>query len=199
MQMRTISQILKQELEEAARACGQVDEKKAAAADRMLETKARGGKVILCGCGTSGAAAKKIAHTLNCVEIPAVFLSPADAVHGGLGIARHGDTAILISKGGNTEELVRLMPVLKEKETFLIGVSEDEASRIACGADLFLKTEIKEEPCPLGMLATASTITVIALFDAIAIHIMEKSGYTREQFHLIHPGGAVGEKLAGGR
>ena len=195
--MRKMAEIVKQELEEAARASEYVDENAAeAVADQMLETKKYGGKIILCGCGTSGAAAKKIAHTLNCVEVPSVFLSPADAVHGGLGIVCRGDTVILISKGGNTKELVRLIPILKEQEAFLIGVSEDKSSRIACGADLFLNIKIEKEPCPLGMLATASTIAVIAFFDAIAIYIMEKSGYTREQFHFIHPGGAVGKKLA---
>ena len=153
------------------------------------------GKVILSGCGTSAMAARKIAHSLSCIEIPALFLSPADAVHGALGVLQREDILILISKGGNTQELVNLIPACKTKGALLIGVSENPESVIAKQADIYLKVKVEQEPCRFNMLATASTLAVIATFDAICIALMQMTGYTREQFAVIHPGGAVGERL----
>ena len=156
------------------------------------------GRVVVSGCGTSGAAAKKIAHSLCCIEIPAMFLSPADAVHGALGMLQEGDILILISKGGNTGELVNLIPACKTKHATLIGVSENPDSTIAKEADIYLKVKVEKEPCRFNMLATASTLAVISTFDAICIALMSLTGYTREQFAVIHPGGAVGERLLSG-
>lgn len=153
------------------------------------------GKVILSGCGTSAMAAKKIAHSLCCIEIPALFLSPADAVHGGLGVLQEDDILILISKGGNTQELVNLIPACRTKKARLIGVSENPDSKIAQAADIYMKVKAEREPCRFNMLATSSTLAVISTFDAICIALMQMTGYTREQFAVIHPGGAVGERL----
>mgnify|MGYP004553407379 FL=1 len=153
------------------------------------------GRVILSGCGTSAMAAKKIAHSLCCIEIPALFLSPADAVHGGLGVLQEDDILILISKGGNTQELVNLIPACRTKKAKLIGVSENPDSKIAQAADIYMKVKAEREPCRFNMLATSSTLAVISTFDAICIALMQMTGYTREQFAVIHPGGAVGERL----
>ena len=153
------------------------------------------GKVILSGCGTSAMAAKKVAHSLCCIEIPALFLSPADAVHGGLGVLQEEDILILISKGGNTQELVNLIPACRTKKAKLIGVSENPDSKIAQAADIYMKVKAEREPCRFNMLATSSTLAVISTFDAICIALMQMTGYTREQFAVIHPGGAVGERL----
>lgn len=155
------------------------------------------GKIILAGCGTSGMAAKKIAHSLSCIEISSLFLSPADSIHGGLGVLKKDDILILISKGGNTKEIINYIPICKTKKAFLIGVSENANSILAKESDLFLEIKVEKEPCPFGLLATASTIAVMAVFDAIAIALMLKTGYTKEQFAIIHPGGAVGDKLLG--
>lgn len=163
-----------------------------AAAKALMNCK---GKVILSGCGTSAMAARKVAHSLSCIEIPALFLSPADAVHGALGVLQREDILILISKGGNTQELVNLIPACKTKGALLIGVSENPESVIAGQADIYLKVKVEQEPCRFNMLATASTLAVIATFDAICIALMQMTGYTREQFAVIHPGGAVGERL----
>lgn len=153
------------------------------------------GRIILSGCGTSGAAAKKIAHSLCCVERPACFLSPSDAVHGALGLLQKDDILILISKGGNTDELINLISACKTKGAKLIGVSENPDSIIARSADIYLKIKVDKEPCPFNMLATASTMAVIAVFDAICIALMHYTGYTKEQFAVIHPKGAVGDRL----
>lgn len=157
------------------------------------------GKVILSGCGTSAMAAKKIAHSLNCIEIPALFLTPSDAVHGGLGVLQKEDILILISKGGGTQELVNLIPACRAKGAMLIGVSENPESKIALNADIYLKVKVEREPCRFNMLATASTLAVISIFDSICIALMQMTGYTREQFAVIHPGGAVGDRLLNNR
>ena len=153
------------------------------------------GKVVLAGCGTSGQAAKKIAHTLCCIEIPAVYMCPADAVHGELGLLQERDILILISKGGNTEELITLIPACKTKKAVLIGVSENPESAIAQNADIYLEVKTDREPDPFNMLATASTLSVISLFDGICIALAQRKGFSREQFAVIHPHGAVGARL----
>jgi KpsF/GutQ family protein len=172
-----------------------LDAGKLEAALRLLGT--CNGRIVLSGCGTSAMAAKKICHSLNCIERPAVFLTPSDAVHGGLGLLQKGDVLVLISKGGNTEELTRLVPACKSKGASLVAVTENPSSILAREADIALVIKVEKEPCPFNMLATASTLAVIAVFDAICITLMEYTGYTKEQFALIHPAGAVGDRLLG--
>jgi KpsF/GutQ family protein len=153
------------------------------------------GRIVLSGCGTSGATAIKIAHSLRCIERPALYLAPSDAVHGGLGVLQSGDLLILISKGGNTHEMTVMLPAAKEKGVPIIAVTENAGSIIAKTASIVLLIKVECEPCPFNMLATSSTLAVIAVFDAICIVLMAETGYTREQFAVIHPGGAVGERL----
>lgn len=155
------------------------------------------GKIVISGCGTSAMAAKKAVHSLNCIECPALFLTPSDAVHGGLGVLQKEDILILVSKGGNTSELVSLIRACRTKGAMLIGVTENPESEIGRAADLLLMVKVDREPCRFNMLATASTLAVIAAFDSICIALMQYKGYTREQFAVIHPGGAVGDRLLG--
>ena len=157
------------------------------------------GRVLTAGCGTSAAAARKIAHSLCCIERPALFLAPGDALHGGLGLAQPTDVAILISKGGNTREIVDLLPALKTKRVFIIGVTENPDSELGRFADLVLRVKVEREPDQFNMLATASTMAVLAVFDAICIALMKVTGYTQSQFAVIHPGGAVGKRLTAGK
>jgi KpsF/GutQ family protein len=156
------------------------------------------GRVLIAGCGTSAAAARKIAHSLCCIERPAAFLAPGDALHGGLGAVRRGDVVVLISKGGNTREIVQMLPALAAQRVLVIGVTEDPDSALGRAAGLLLRVRVPREPDPFNMLATASTLAVIAVFDAICIALMQVTGYTRQQFAVIHPGGAVGERLLQG-
>jgi KpsF/GutQ family protein len=153
------------------------------------------GRILTAGCGTSAAAARKIAHSLCCIERPAAFLSPGDAVHGGLGLVQPGDVVIAISKGGGTREIVNLLAAIQTKRARLIGVTERPDSALGRAADLCLRVQVEREPDEFNMLATASTLAVIAVFDAVCIALMRVTGYTREQFAVIHPGGAVGERL----
>ena len=156
------------------------------------------GRILTTGCGTSAAAARKIAHSLCCIERPAVFLSPSDAVHGGLGLVQPDDVVIAISKGGATLEIANLLPAIKTKGAFLVGVTERPDSVLGQKADLLLRVRVEREPDPFNMLATASTLAVIAVFDAVCIALMQVTGYRRAQFAVIHPGGAVGSRLHGG-
>jgi KpsF/GutQ family protein len=153
------------------------------------------GRVLTTGCGTSAAAARKIAHSLCCIERPAAFLAPGDALHGGLGLVQPADVVVIISKGGGTREIVNLLPSLQSKGALLIGVTENLDSPVAKAASLALRVKVEREPDRFNMLATSSTMAVIAAFDAICIAVMEATGYTREKFAVIHPGGAVGQRL----
>ena len=155
------------------------------------------GRIVTTGCGTSAVAARKLAHSLSCIERPSFFLSPADAPHGALGAVQKGDLVVLVSKGGGTGELVGLLPSLGKKQVFIVTVTENEDSLLARESDLVLKVMVEREADPFNLLATTSTMAVVAVFDAVCIALMEHTGYTREQFAVIHPHGAVGEKLSG--
>jgi len=161
----------------------------------IADCKNNNGKVITMGVGTSAAAARKIAHSFSCIEIPSFFLSPADSIHGGLGAVQRNDIVIAISKGGNTQEIVNVIPSLKKKEVKLMGVTENENSILGKECNLLLKVKVEREADEFNMLATSSTIAVISLFDAIAVSLMKYTDYTKEQFATIHPRGAVGERL----
>ncbi len=161
----------------------------------FISVRRSGNKVVVTGCGTSGAAAKKIAHTLCCVGVSAVFLSPSDAVHGAFGMICKGDVVVVISKGGNTKELTDFINVASNKQAKIIAVGENNESFIPRNSDIFLEISVTTEACEWNMLATSSTICVIAAFDAIALSVMHSGSYTKEEFLLNHPSGAVGEKL----
>lgn len=184
------------EAREVEHLCGSVDYRAAAQlCAALVKAKDSGNRIFFAGVGTSAAAARKAAHSLSCVELPSMFLSPGDAVHGGLGVVQAGDVVILISKGGSTTEIVNLIDSLQKKNAWIVGVTENLSSRLGMSADLAIQIKINHEPDMFNMLATASTMAVIAFFDAVAIFLMEQTGYTREQFAVIHPGGAVGHRL----
>ena len=155
------------------------------------------GRIITIGAGTSAAAARKVAHSLCCIERPAFFLSPADAPHGALGVVAKGDVAILFSKGGRTGEVNRILAPLRAKGAYLVAVTGNARSPLARASDLVLRVGVQREADPFDLLATASTLAVIAVFDAICVALMSRRRYTRDRFAVIHPGGAVGERLRG--
>lgn len=152
-------------------------------------------RIITCASGSSGIAAAKFAHSLCCIERPARFLSPADAVHGGLGcICRH-DVVVMVSRGGKTVELLPILDGLRKKDAFLIGLTENMDSPLARTSDVILPLHISRESDPLNCMATASFVATIALFDALLSALIIETGYTLEKFALNHPGGAVGARL----
>ncbi|CRY56303.1 MULTISPECIES: KpsF/GutQ family sugar-phosphate isomerase [Yersinia] len=153
------------------------------------------GKIAVTGVGTSGIAARKVAHMLACVEQPAIYLNATDAAHGDLGFLGAQDIIILISRGGNSDELTRLLPTLQRKQVTIISVTENEQSAIAQASALVLKTHVQQEIDPLNMLATTSIVLVLALFDAMCACLMARSGFTKETLLAVHPGGDVGIEL----
>ncbi len=152
-------------------------------------------RIITSASGSSGIAAKKFAHTLCCVERPAQFLPPCEAMHGGLGSVQKGNVVVLVSRGGKTAELLPVLDVALQKEAIIIGVTENMESPIAKHSDIVLPMHIERESDKYNMQATSSYVATIALFDALICAIMEETEYKKEQFALIHPGGAVGARL----
>ncbi len=155
-------------------------------------------RIITSASGSSGVAAKKFAHTLCCIERPAQYLPPCEAMHGGLGCVQKGNVVVLVSRGGKTAELLPVLDVSMKKEAIIIGVTENMESPIAKNSDIILPMHIEKESDKYNMQATSSYIATIALFDALICAVMEETDYKKEQFALIHPGGAVGARLNNG-
>ena len=152
-------------------------------------------RITTCASGSSGIAAKKFAHSLCCIERGAQFLSPAEAVHGGMGCMKKGDVVVMVSRGGKTAELLPIIDVCNKKGVTLIGVTENLNSILAQKSQIVVPMKIERESDCLGTMATTSYVVTIALFDAMLNALMVMTDYTLEQFALIHPGGAVGAKL----
>jgi arabinose-5-phosphate isomerase len=152
------------------------------------------GRVATMGMGTSSIAAKKIAHMLCVANVPSMFVSPGDAAHGALGSIQEGDIVVVISKGGNTEELVNLIDSLQKKKVNMISVTQDPGSLLGKAADILLCVQVKESDHK-NMLPTASILSIIAIFDAIADELTKHQQFTEEIFYLNHNHGAVGALL----
>ena len=152
------------------------------------------GRVATMGMGTSSVAARKIAHMLCVANVPSYFVSAGDAAHGALGSVQEGDLVIAISKGGNTEELVNLIDSLTAKKVKLLTVTQNRGSMLAKAADVVLNLKIDESDHK-HMLPTASIISIIAIFDAIADELMKRPQFSNKVFYLNHNHGAVGALL----
>lgn len=169
-----------------------LDQEQFAKAVDLLSTSDR---IITCGSGSSGIAAKKFSHSLCCVERNAQFLSPAEAVHGGLGCVNKDDVVVIVSRGGKTVELLPIIDVCNKKEAKIIAITENLSSPLAEKASIVVPLDVERESDKYDVMATGSFVATIALFDAMLVAIMEETDYKLEQFALIHPGGAVGEEL----
>lgn len=166
-----------------------------AAFAKAVELLSNADHIITSASGSSGIAAKKFAHTLCCIERPAQFLPPCEAMHGGLGAVQKDNVVVLVSRGGKTAELLPVLYVAEQKGAKIIGVTENMDSPIAQHSTVVLPMHIEKESDKYNMQATASFVATIALFDALICAVMEETDYQKEQFALIHPGGAVGERL----
>jgi arabinose-5-phosphate isomerase len=161
------------------------------------------GRVVVTGMGKSGIIGRKIAATLSSTGTPALFMHPAEAIHGDLGMLVCGDVVIALSSSGETEEIVRLLATIKRMGGKLISMTGDDLypdgkkrSTLAAAADIALDCSIAAEACSLGLAPTASTTTMLALGDALAVALSEKRGFKEEDFANLHPGGKLGKKLA---
>ena len=153
------------------------------------------GRVIVAGVGKTGIIARKIAATLTSTGTPAIFLHPVESVHGDLGLVGPTDVAILISKSGATEELLVLLEELKRLGVPVISITGDVASSLARYSDVVLDATGGEEACPHDLAPTTSTTAALALGDALAVALLERKGFRREDFARLHPGGALGRRL----
>jgi arabinose-5-phosphate isomerase len=164
--------------------------------DRTVDLlRACSGRVVCTGMGKSGIVMKKIAATLSSTGTPALFLHPAEAVHGDLGMIVPGDVVLAASYSGTTEELLRLVETLKRLGVPLVVMTANAISPLARHADLHLSVAIDREACPLGLAPTASTTATLAMGDALAMAVLEARGFTREDFALLHPAGQLGKRL----
>ena len=154
------------------------------------------GKVVVCGLGKSGLIGQKIVATLCSTGTRSVYMHAAEAIHGDLGIYNPGDPTILISKSGNTEELVRLIPILKEFQSPLIAIVGNMDSFIAKNSDIVLNGTVEKEIDPLGVVPTTSSLVALAIGDALASVLMVQRGFDKKDFARNHPGGELGKQLA---
>ena len=153
------------------------------------------GRVVVMGMGKSGHIGRKIAATLASTGTPAMFVHPAEASHGDLGMIKSVDLVLAISNSGESDELTAILPVLKRMGTPLIAMTGKAESTLARHADLFLDCAVEKEACPLNLAPTASTTAQLALGDALAVALLDARGFKAEDFALSHPGGALGRKL----
>lgn len=178
---------------EAVEALGaRLDESFARAVEMVL---ACSGRVVVTGMGKSGLICQKMAATMASTGTPTIFLHPAEGVHGDLGMLMKGDVVIAVSNSGETEEITRILPIIKRMGLPLVAMAGNPGSTLARAGDVFLDISIKEEACPLQLAPTASTTVTLAMGDALAVALLLQRGFKEEDFALYHPGGSLGKRL----
>jgi arabinose-5-phosphate isomerase len=184
--------VLRIEAEAVAALVNRIDEQFEKAVGMLLKCK---GRVVVTGMGKSGLIGKKIAATLASTGTPALFLHPAEGIHGDLGMVTRGDTVIALSNSGETEELALMLPSLKRLGIKIIALTGNTESTLAKNSDVVIDIGVKEEACPLGLAPTASTTATLAMGDALAVVLLDQRGFKQEDFACFHPGGTLGKKL----
>jgi arabinose-5-phosphate isomerase len=153
------------------------------------------GRVVVTGMGKSGIIAQKVSATFASTGTPSLYLHPVEAIHGDLGRIVKGDAVLAISYSGDTEEILALVPAVKRLGSALVSLTGNPRSALAAASDVHLDVSIREEACPLGLAPTASTTAALAMGDALAMALLERRGFTAENFAVLHPGGPLGDKL----
>lgn len=153
------------------------------------------GRLVITGMGKSGLICQKVASTMASTGTPAFFLHPAEGIHGDLGMLSKGDVVMAVSNSGETEEIVRILPVIKRLGLKLISMSGNPDSTLAKAGDVSLDISVSQEACPLGLAPTASTTATLAMGDALAVALLQEKDFRAEDFALFHPGGALGKRL----
>lgn len=192
MSIEKAKRVLKIEAEAIARLIDRVDASFSRAVDLIMACE---GRVVVTGMGKSGLIGKKIAATLASTGTPALFLHPAEGIHGDLGMVTRGDTVIALSNSGETDELSRMLPSLKRIGIRIIALTGNLESTLAKNSDVVIDVGVTEEACPLGLAPTASTTAALAMGDALAVALLDKRGFKEEDFACFHPGGALGKRL----
>lgn len=152
-------------------------------------------RIGTCGCGHSGIMCQHFSHLLCCIEQPSRFISPAEAVHGATGFLQEGDVMVFASRGGKTKELLPIMEICKQKKVATITITENMESPLALDADVVLKQHVNRETDKYNAQGTTSSTALCMIFHALQTALIEETDFQNEKFALIHPGGAVGERL----
>jgi D-arabinose 5-phosphate isomerase GutQ len=164
---------------------------------KAVELLSKAERIAAAGCGHTGIACQHFAHLMCCIERPARFISPAEAVHGGLGFLQKGDVILLASRGGKTDELLPIADICKNKGVTVIGVTENTESPLAQKSDIVLKMAVTRECDKYNCQGTTSFAVTCAIFDALQTAVLEATDFKNESFAVIHPAGAVGKRLNG--
>ena len=162
---------------------------------KAVDALSKAERIGTAGCGHSGIACMHFAHSMCCVERPARFISPAEAIHGAIGYLQEGDVMVWASRGGKTDELFKILEICHVKKVTVIGVTENLSSPLAEMSDIVLPMVVTAETDRYNSQGTSSFTALAAVFDALQTAVIEETGYKNEQFALIHPGGAVGKRL----
>ena len=184
--------VLLAEAEAIADLARRLDDRFGQAVRLLLECR---GRVVTTGVGKAGAIARKLAAPLSSTGTPALFLHPAEGLHGDLGVVTPDDVVIALSYSGESDEVVRMLPALSRVGPALVALVGCPDSSLGRAAHLVLDVAVESEACPLGLAPTSSTAVMLALGDALALAAMEARGFTREDFALFHPAGALGRRL----
>ena len=185
-------QVFATEAQAVADLADQLDDQFAGAVQAVLNGQ---GKVIVCGMGKSGIIGKKIAATLASTGTPSFFMHPGEAYHGDLGMVTSDDVFLAISNSGETDEVVKLVPFLRDNQNILICMTGNPNSSLAKAAHFHLNIAVHKEACPLQLAPTSSTTATAAMGDALAVTLMESRGFAPEEFARFHPGGSLGRRL----
>ena len=152
-------------------------------------------RIAAAGCGHSGIMCQHFTHLMCCIERPARFISPAEAVHGGTGYLQEGDVMVLASRGGKTQELVPILDICKKKGVKVITITENTDSPLALGADVVIKQYVNKETDKYNCQGTTSSVSLAVIFHVLQTALIEETDFQNESFAIVHPGGAVGERL----
>lgn len=163
--------------------------------EKAVDVLASADRISASGCGHSGIACQHFAHLMCCIELPARFISPSEALHGASGFIKKGDVVILASRGGKTSELIPILDICRQKQAVVISITENMESPLAEGADIVIKMHVERESDRYNSQGTSSFVVLSAIFDALQTALIEETGFKNEQFAINHPGGAVGERL----
>ncbi|MGH7198322.1 MAG: KpsF/GutQ family sugar-phosphate isomerase [Candidatus Omnitrophota bacterium] len=184
--------VLRIERDALSRLIGQIDHTFEKACSLILRSK---GRVVVTGMGKPGFIAQKISATLSSTGTPSLFMHPAEALHGDLGRVMKEDVVLAFSNSGETEEIIKLLPLVKKIGAKLIAFTGNPRSPLARYSDVVLDVSVKKEACPMNLAPTASTTAMLAVGDALAVALLEKKGFRSEDFAFYHPGGKLGKKL----
>lgn len=193
MILEQVKEVLKIEAQAILDLVDRVGPEFEAAVRLILESK---GRVILTGMGKSGLVARKISATLNSTGTPSLFLHPAEAIHGDLGMVTPDDIVVAVSNSGHTAEINNLIPILKSMKAKIISMTGGLESAMARDSDVVIDVGVEREACPMGLAPTASTTAALAMGDALAVALIHSRRFNRQDFRKFHPGGCLGERLS---